>query len=378
MSVAASKDYYEVLGVPRTASDKEVRAAYRKLARKFHPDLNPGDKAAEERFKQISEAYEVLNDPEKRRKYDSFGADWEMAGAGGGAPGGFTFRQGGGTGGGGEPGGVAFDFDLDDLLGGIGGFFGGKRTEQARGQDLHYEIEITLEEAFSGGERRLTLTAPETCPTCQGSGAEPGARFETCTVCRGSGRRRAAGGLTIGGGVCERCGGTGQVPSQPCHTCRGRGVVERPRTVTVTIPKGVDNGTRLRLAGQGYPGDRGGTAGDLYLTIKIRPHAVFERKGDALYVDLPVTFAEAALGAEVEVPTVTGKVSMKLPPGVQSGQQLRLRGQGMHRRAGSQGDLFARIKITVPKNLTDEERTLVEQLQQLRSENPRERLLAGR
>lgn len=373
--VAAGKDYYKTLGVSRNATEKEIKAAYRKLARKYHPDVNPGEPGAEERFKEISEAYEVLSDPEKRQKYDAFGSQWEAAGAGGG----FTFRQGGG------PGGVNFDFDTggahwEDLL---GSFFGGgaqqrTRARQQRGTDLQYEIEVTLEEAFQGGERRFTITAPDMCPTCHGSGAEPGASLDTCSQCQGSGRGVSWRGFSLGGDVCDRCHGTGKIPSQRCHTCRGAGQVERPRAVTVTIPKGVDDGNKLRVAGQGNPGEHGAPAGDLYLNVKMRPHPLFERKGDDLYVELPVTFAEAALGGEVEVPTVTGKVTMKIPPGVQSGQQLRLTGQGMPRRSGGSGNLYARIKVTVPRNLTDEERGLIEKLRELRKENPRERILAGR
>ena len=383
--MAAGKDFYKILGVERGATEKEIKAAYRKLARKNHPDVNPGDKAAEERFKDISEAYDVLSDPDKRQKYDAFGSQWEAGGMGGapGGAGGFTFRP-GGTG---TQGDVNFGFDAgggahwEDLLGNFfGGGGGGKRAarQQARGTDLQYEIEVSLEEAFKGGERRFTITAPDTCPTCHGSGAEPGASQETCTQCQGSGRGVSFKGFSIGGDLCERCGGTGRIPSQKCHTCRGLGHVERPRAVTVSIPKGVDEGNKLRVAGQGNPGEHGAPAGDLYLGVKMRAHALFERKGEDLYVEVPVTFAEAALGGEVEVPTITGKVSMKLPPGVQSGQQLRLTGQGMPRRAGGSGNLYARLKVTVPRNLTEEERGLIEQLRALRTENPRERILVGR
>lgn len=383
--MAAGQDFYGVLGVSRDASQKEIKAAYRKLARKYHPDVNPGDKASEEKFKEISQAYEVLSDPDKRKKYDQFGSQWEFANQGGGAPGGggFTYTPGG-------AGGVNFDFDmggggggggLEDLLGGLfGAGFGGAATRGGtrRGEDLQYEIEVSLEEAYQGGERRFTITAPDTCPTCHGNGAEPGARMETCPQCKGSGRGRSLGGFTLRGEPCNVCHGTGQVPTQKCHTCRGRGIVERPRAVTVTIPRGVDEGNKLRIAGQGNPGEAGGPAGDLYLVIRLKPHALFERKGDDLYVDLPVTFSEAALGGEVQVPTVTGKVTMRIPAGVQSGQQLRLAGQGMPRRSGGSGDLYARLKVTVPRNLTEQERQLIEQLRALRSENPRERILVGR
>lgn len=381
--MAAGKDFYEVLGVSKDASPKDIKGAYRRLARKYHPDVNPGDKSAEEKFKEISQAYEVLSDPDKRKKYDQFGSQWEYANQGGGpGAGGFTYTPGGGAGG------VNFDFDmgqggggLEDLLGGLfGSGFGGTATRGGprRGEDLQHEIEVSLEEAYTGGERRFTITAPDACPTCHGNGAEPGSRLETCPQCKGSGRGRSLGGFTLRGETCNVCHGSGQIPTQKCHTCRGRGIVERPRAVTVTIPKGVDEGNKLRIAGQGNPGESGGAGGDLYLLVRTRAHPLFERKGDDLYVDLPVTFSEAALGGEVQVPTVTSKVTMRIPPGVQSGQQLRLTGQGMPRRSGGFGDLYARLKVTVPRNLTEEERQIIEQLRALRPENPRERILTGR
>jgi len=365
-----AKEYYDILGVPKTATDKEIKSAYRRLARKYHPDVNPGDKQAEEKFKDISEAYEVLGDADKRKKYDTFGSQFQFIPEGGGG----DFYQA-------RPGGVQFDFDLSGGGGGLGDLLGGlfgRGRAAAGGEDLQYEIEVALEEAFAGAERRFTITAPASCPTCHGSGAEPGSKLENCPACGGSGRGRNFGGFSLGMDACERCHGVGKVPSQACHTCRGRGVVERPRSVSVTIPKGVDTGSKLRVAGQGNPGAAGAPAGDLFLLIRVKPHALFERKGDDLVVELPVTFAEAALGAEVQVPTMTGKVTMKVPPGIQSGQQLRLKGQGMPRRAGGAGDLFARVKVMVPRSLTEDERRLVEQLRDLRPENPRERLLAGR
>lgn len=376
--MASTKDYYEILGVPRTASDKEIKSAYRKLARKYHPDVNPGDKASEDRFKAISEANEVLGDPEKRKLYDSGGAAWQTSGPGAGAAGrpggGFTWGSSGTSGGG-------FDFEVGDLGDLFGNLFtgSGRRATSGprRGEDLQFELEVSLEEAYHGGQRRLTITASDRCPTCSGSGAEPGATTQTCPQCKGSGAGRRVGGFAFDpNDPCPRCHGTGSLTSQACHTCAGSGTVERPRAVTVTIPKGVADGNKLRVAGQGNPGKGGGPGGDLYLIVKLRPHAVFERSGDDLTVELPVTFAEAALGAEVMVPTPGGRVSTDLPPGVQSGQKIRLRGRGMPRRSGGQGDLYLRIKVTVPRNLGDEERRLIEQLSELRSENPREKLLA--
>jgi molecular chaperone DnaJ len=364
------KDYYKILGVGKTANDKEIKLAYRKLARKYHPDVNPGDKSAEERFKEVSEAYEVLSDRDKRSRYDQFGDQWKNAQAAGGQYG-------------------THGFDVNfDLGGGFSDLFdafrNGRRTGAARrgprkGEDLQYEIEITVEEAYNGGTRALSVTAPESCGTCHGSGEKPGTGRKQCPSCKGTGQGRAIAGISILGETCENCQGTGQVPEQPCPACRGRGLSERSRRVEVKIPKGVYQGAKIRVGGQGSAGAQGGPAGDLYLLVHMKPHPLFERKEEHLYVDLPVTFTEAALGAEVQVPTVTGKVSTRLPAGVQSGQALRLAGLGMPQlRAGGTGDLFARIKVTVPKNLTERERELIEQLGGLRHENPRDRLLVGR
>jgi molecular chaperone DnaJ len=376
--LAAFKDYYKILGVEKTAGEKEIKQAYRKLARNCHPDVNPGDKKAEERFKEISEAYEVLSDPEKRSKYDQFGEQWQYAQQrGGGGPGGNTFRYG-------APG-----QDLNfDLGGGFSDFFEGLFGERgrgtgrrgpARGDDLQYEIEVSLEEAFNGGSRTFTVTAPEICSTCHGSGAQPGTAMKQCPVCKGTGRSRSIAGIALAGDPCERCNGTGQVPEQPCAACRSTGQVERQKRVEVKIPKGVYEGAKIRVAGQGGPSTNGGPPGDLFLHVRMKPHPMFERKDDDLYVDLPVTFAEAALGADVQVPTVTGKVSTRVPPGIQSGQSLRLTGLGMpHLRGGGSGDLYARVKVAVPKNLTEQERELIRQLSGMRTENPRERLLVGR
>ena len=371
--MAGFKDYYKILGVPKTASEKEIKQAYRKLARKYHPDVNPGDKPAEERFKEVSEAYEVLSDKEKRAKYDQFGEQWQHVQQGGG-PGGFTSQPYGQD--------LNFDiggFDFFETLFGERARGGRRSTAAMRGEDLQYEIEVPLEEAYNGGTRTFTVTAAEVCSTCHGSGAQPGTEMKQCPVCKGTGRRRSIAGISLPGDTCERCGGTGQVPEKPCSACRGSGRVERQKRVEVKIPKGVHEGARVRVAGQGSPGANGGPPGDLLLHVRLKPNPMFERKDDDLYVDLPVTFAEAALGAEVQVPTIPGKVTATLPPGIQSGQSLRLSGLGMpHLRGGGSGDLYARIKVAVPRNLTDQERDLIRQLGGMRRENPRERLLAGR
>ncbi len=340
----AAKDYYQILGVSRSATDKEIKSAYRKQARKYHPDVNPGDASAEEKFKEISEAYEVLSDPDKRKKYDQYGHlgdAWKYAGEGG-------FNVGGPGGGGAHwrqdrtyvnPEDMGFGGDLNEILSGL---FGGGRGRGGRfhghqaptkGEDVQAEAAISLEEAYAGAERTLTLVVHETCPNCTGSGG---------------------------------------VNGNPCPTCNGAGVVERPKTLTVKIPKGVQDGAKIRLAGQGNPGANGGPAGDLYLIVEMKEHPQFERNGDDLQTDVPVTFPEAALGGEIEVPTLTGKVTMNLPAGSSSGQRLRLRGKGMPKlRSEEYGDLYARIRIIVPKELTEKERSLIGELAKLRNDNPR-------
>jgi molecular chaperone DnaJ/curved DNA-binding protein len=338
----AAKDYYNLLGVNRNASEKEIKSAYRKLARKYHPDVNPGDTAAEERFKEISEAYEVLSDPEKRKKYDQFGHlgdQWKHAAEGG-------FGGAGRPGGGWQNvninpedlhvGGGSFADILEGLFGGAGGMRGGFRQPSPRptkGEDVQYEVEMTLDEAYHGASRTLTLTVHDACPACNGAGS---------------------------------------VNNRVCTTCGGAGVVNRPKTLSVKIPAGVHDGARVRLAGQGGPGLHGGPAGDLYLIPRIAPHPRFERRGDDLYTEVPVTFPEAALGAEIEVPTMNGLVTATVPAGMSSGQSLRLRGKGMPRlRDGGHGDLYVKVRVMVPKQLSDRERELIHELQALRQDNPR-------
>ncbi len=332
-----AKDYYQVLGVSRTASDKDIKSTYRKLARKYHPDVNPGDKPAEERFKDISEAYEVLSNPELRKKYDQYGhlgEGWRHVGEGG-------FPGGGFPGGGGAqwqtPGGSVnpedLGINLEDLLGGLGGMFGGRgrggfRPSQmaTRGDDLQQDVEITLEEAYHGGERAFRVQEPVTCPACRGAGV---------------------------------------VNGRPCGTCHGARMVMQEKTLTVKIPRGAKEGGKLRLPGKGAPGQFGGQPGDLFLVMRIAPHPRFERKGDDLYTDVSVTFPQAALGAEVTVQTMDGAVATTLPGGTSSGQSLRLRGKGMPKPDGTAGDLYARVKVMVPKQLSARERELIEELQKI-------------
>jgi len=368
----AYKDYYKVLGVSREATDKEIKQAYRRLARQYHPDVNPGDKQAEEKFKEISEAYEILSDPEKRKKYDQFGEYWKQASGAGAGFGGF----------GGRPDFSGFDFDFSG--GGLGDLFenlfgsragtGTRSRQRVQVQDLQAEVEITLREAYAGTAKTLQVAAPEVCARCSGTGQMATARTQTCPSCGGSGRRRPGGGIFSIGGFCEQCGGVGQINLERCQDCSGSGMVQRTRRVEVKIPAGVHDGAKIRLAGEGGVGSNGARS-DLYLIVKVVPDPFFERKGDDLYCDLPITFAEAALGAEVEVPTLKGKVNLKIPAGIQSGQALRLAGLGMpHLKGGGTGDLYVRVKVAVPKTLTPRERDLIQELQRLRPENPRKSL----
>ena len=345
---ASIKDYYEILGVKRGASDDEIKKAYRKLARKFHPDLNPGDKAAEEQFKQLQTAYDVLSDPENRKLYDQYGENWRAVKAGAGAPppGWQEARPGGGRAGP-PPGGFDFsDFDF----GGGGGFrsgtagfdifeemFGGARGRgrpSGRGRDVEAELELSLEEAHRGGRRTLQMQVAEVCPTCNGTGIKD---------------------------------------NQPCPTCGGTGQVLRPRSIEVNIPAGVRDGSTIRLAGQGGAGSNGSRPGDLYLHIRLRPHPVFTVNGDDIEAELPVAPWEAVLGAKAEAPTIDGKVELKIPPGAKNGQRLRLRGQGLNKRKGGRGDEYVRLKIEVPKEVSPEERRLYEELSRVSRFNPRTR-----
>jgi len=337
MSATHQRDYYEILGVSRDADEKEVKRAFRRLARKYHPDVNPGDKEAEGKFKEASEAYEVLRDSKKRREYDQFGRRGSFRsqyGTGAGAPGGFTWQT---------TAGPDFDFGfgnlndvLEDILGGRGGQF--TRTRPRRGQDIQLAIDLTLEDAFQGRARQIAVPLAQVCPRCQGAGL-----------------------LTNG---------------EPCTVCGARGQTEQIKRLDVTIPRGVRTGSKIRLAGQGMGGPDG-QRGDLYLIPKIAPHRFFTRKNDDLYCEVPVTYTEAALGVEIEIPTLNGKVTTKLPPGTSSGQQLRLAGKGMPRtRGGSSGDLYVRIRIVIPENLTQEERDLIARLGELRRDSPRANLRA--
>jgi molecular chaperone DnaJ len=365
----AKRDYYEVLGLRRGASEQEIKRAYRKLARKHHPDVNPGDKAAETKFKEISEAYEVLSDPEKRRRYDQFGHE--------------TFAPGAGARGPAEPGFGGFDFggvefgaggfgDLGDILSDIFGQRGRPGPSQpAQGGDLHYSLDIDFEDAIRGRTTEITVQKHSRCGTCQGSGARPGSAMETCPDCGGSGRRASRGVLRTTQ-VCPRCQGHGKISRESCTACGGRGMTFGTERIAVKIPAGVDTGSRIRLQGKGEPGPNGGPPGDLYIITRVRPHPVLERKGDNLYVEIPITIAEAALGARIEVPTIDGTTTMRIPPETSSGQVFRLRSKGVpHLKGGGQGDQLVTVKIVAPKNLDTRSQELLREFARLNPGDPR-------
>lgn len=367
----ADRDLYDILGVQRSASPEEIKKAYRRQAKKFHPDVNPGNKQAEEHFKEATAAFEVLGDPKKRALYDELGADaarvgfdpdraeavrqWKRGqrqGSGGGDFGGFEFNQ---------------DFDLSDIFGSI--FGGGKKREQgpsqaaAAGADLQLEIDLTLREAVRGGEKSLSFLRPGRCDRCAGMGVLPNAgKGRSCPTCGGSGRSRTTRGPVSFSGTCPACGGSGKL-ANACPKCNGQGVLEETARVTVSIPAGVADGTKIRLSGQGGAGRHGGPPGDLYLIPKVAPHPFVRREESDLYMTLPITVGEAMHGAEVSVPTFDGSVTLKVPAGSQSGRKLRLRGLGVPVKGGARGDLYAEMQIVLPEPPTEAARRAVDELE---------------
>ncbi len=372
------KDYYATLGVPKNASQDEIKKAYRKLAQKHHPDANAGNKESEERFKEISGAYDVLGDEEKRKQYDQVR---EMAASGGGGfPGGFP-----GAGGPGGPGGrVRYENvnagdigDIGDLFGSIFGGGAGGRTrasrQPSRGADLESHTRISFDEAMQGTTVPVRIKGPAPCPTCGSSGAEPGTSPTTCPQCGGSGQISVNQGLFSIAQTCPTCSGRGVIIETPCHTCHGSGTVQRTREFSVRIPPGVKDGARIRVKGRGEAGPSGSQPGDLYVVVHVAPHAVFGRKGNDLTVDLPVTYAEATLGANVPVPTLNGPVTLKVPAGTQPGRTFRIRGKGAPKKGGH-GDMLVTVNVAVPKKLSRDEKNLLKQLQETEHESPRKRL----
>ncbi|MCC6233133.1 MAG: molecular chaperone DnaJ [Verrucomicrobiales bacterium] len=354
----AKRDYYEVLGLAKGASPDEIKKAYRKLAVKYHPDKNPGDKAAEEKFKELSEAYEVLSDDQKRATYDEVGhaAFDPRARAAGRSPSGGGFHD---------------PFEIfREVFGGNGGIFGeffgeGRNadpTAPARGSDLRYDLQITLEEAVLGVEKELTLTRPEGCDHCHGRGAEPGSSMKQCLTCGGRGQVVSSRGIFSIAQTCPKCEGAGRILEKPCRKCRGSGRSEKTSKIKIRIPAGVDTGTRLRSTGNGEGGMRGGPPGDLYVVLHVREHEIFQRDGDDLICEVPISFTQAALGSEVDVPTLTGRASIRIPAGTQPATLFRLKGKGVKNVQGyGQGDLLVRVALEVPTHLNSAQRTKLEE-----------------
>ena len=347
------RDYYEVLGVSKGASEDEIKKAYKKMARKYHPDLNPGDKSAEEKFKEVNEAYEVLSDADKRARYDQYGhagvdPNFGAGGFGGGFDGGFDFS------------------DLGDIFGSFfgGGFGGGRRTNPnapQRGESIRMAVTISFEEAAFGCEKEVTVERYEACDTCHGSGCAPGTSPEVCPDCHGTGtvqvRRQTPMGVFATSSPCPKCGGKGRIIHQPCKDCRGSGMMRKKKTIQASIPAGIDNGQTISIRGQGNAGKNGGPAGDLLVTITVRPHELFRREGTTVLCEAPITFTQAVLGAELEIPTIDGKVKYTLPEGTQSGTTFRLKGKGIPSINGrGRGDQYVTVYIETPRNLNKEQK----------------------
>src|SRR5712671_961780 len=379
MATTTKQDYYELLGVPRKASAKDIRTAFRKLARKYHPDLNPGDKSAEEKFKQLQEAYDVLSDSKKRQMYDQHGfySDNFQPGAGpAGGDAGVNFDFGGFDFGGGAPEGAVGGGSFRDLFSQFfqGGRGGAIEPEQEGGSDLEYQIEIDFSDAVHGAVKKLQITRLDTCETCHGTGAIGSA--QTCTVCGGTGTIQQAAGKMRFNVPCTRCGGTGKIRT-PCRTCGGEGRVRKTETIEVKIPPGLASGARLRVAGKGNSGTMGAPAGDLYLRVEVRPHPFFERRGNDLYTKVPVTVSEATLGAKIEVPTIDGRSLVRIPPGTNCGSTLRLREKGIAgARGGTRGDQYVEIQVVVPKPTDERVRKLMKELEAVEPGDPRKDLFA--
>ncbi|MGN0713292.1 MAG: molecular chaperone DnaJ [Anaerovoracaceae bacterium] len=359
--MAEKRDYYEVLGLKKGASDDEIKKAFRKMAMKYHPDKNPGDKEAEEKFKEINEAYSVLSDPDKKSKYDRFGFAGVDPNAGFGGAGGF-----GGFGGAG-----GFE-DIFDMFGGMfgGGFGGGQQRRNngpKKGRDLQKAITITFEEAAFGCKKELEINKYVACPTCKGEGTKPGTSKKTCPKCGGSGQisqmQRTPFGQFQSVTQCDQCGGTGQINETPCEDCKGTGKVRKTVKISVDIPGGVDNESVIPIRGQGEPGVNGGPNGDLYIVISVKPHKVFKRNGSDLYLEIPISFDQAALGAEIIVPTLEGKVSYKVPAGTQPGTTFRLKGKGVRNpRNDRMGDLYVKVNLEVPTKLNHKQKKAIEEM----------------
>jgi molecular chaperone DnaJ len=360
-----SQDFYELLGVSRTASADDIKKAFRKLAMQFHPDRNPGDKESEKKFKDVNHAYDILKDSDKRAAYDRYGAAAFEGGMGPGGPGGFQ--------------GQGFDFGsvfgdiFDEMFGAAGarGRPGGGRADM-RGQDLRFNLEITLEQAYSGTEATVRVPSSVACEACHGSGAEPGSKPHQCPTCHGRGRLRAQQGFFTVERTCHQCHGAGQVIDKPCKNCMGQGRVRREKTLKVNIPSGVEDGTRIRLTGEGEAGTRGGPAGDLYVFLSVRRNALFEREGADIHCRVPISMVQATLGGGIEVPTLDGKMArINIPAGAQGGHQFRLRGKGMPIvRSTQRGDMYIEIMVETPTNLTARQKELLKEFEKAGKTSP--------
>ena len=365
--MAEKRDYYEVLGIQKGASEDEIKKAYKKLARKYHPDMNPGDKEAEEKFKEVNEANEVLSDPEKKARYDQFGFAGvdPNYGAGAGGAGGF---------------GGGFDFgDLGDIFGSFfgGGFGGGQRRNPnapQRGESIRASVSVSFTDAAFGCEKSVTLERSEMCGICKGNGCAPGTTPEVCPDCHGTGtvqvRRQTPMGVFASNGPCRKCGGTGRLIHQPCPDCRGGGTVRKRKTIQVTIPAGIDHGQTISLRGQGNAGKNGGPAGDLLITVMVQPHDLFRRDGVDVFCEAPITFTQAVLGAELEIPTIDGKVKYSIPEGTQTGTVFRLKGKGIPVLNGrGRGDQYVTVTIETPRNLNKEQKEALRKFSETVGEN---------
>ena len=365
----SNQDYYATLGVSRTAGDDEIKKAYRKMAMKYHPDRNPGDAAAEEKFKEVQKAYEILSDAQKRAAYDQYGhAAFEQGGFGAGGFGGFGGAQG---------------FDFSDIFSQMfGGAAGGGRQQNHQGADLQYNIEITLEEAATGIRKQITIPTYEECGTCHGSGAKAGTKAPTCRTCHGSGVVHVRQAIFQIQQTCPACGGSGKEIKDPCPQCHGEGRVKAAKTVEVNIPAGIDDGQRIRLSGEGEPGIHGAPPGDLYIHVSVKAHKIFQRDPEVptdLHCELPISITTAALGGEVEVPTLDGKVKLSIPAGTQNGKRMRVKGKGVKSvRSSLVGDLYCHIVVETPVNLTERQKELLAEFETIstgleRSQTPRQK-----
>jgi molecular chaperone DnaJ len=355
----AKRDFYEILGVAKNATEDEIKKSYRKLAMKYHPDRNPDSKESEEKFKEVKEAYEMLTNADKREAYDRYGhagVDPNMGGGGGGGFGGGGFAD-------------SFGDIFGDIFGGGAGRGRNAGPQVYRGADLRYNLEITLEQAAHGFDTTIRVPSWDKCDTCHGSGAKPGTSPTTCPTCAGHGQVRMQQGFFSIQQTCPKCHGNGKIITDPCAPCGGQGRIKRNKTLEVKIPSGIDNGMRIRSSGNGEPGTNGGPAGDLYVEIHIKPHAVFQREGDDLHCEMPISFVKATLGGEIEVPTLSGKVSFTIPEGTQSGKTFRLKAKGIKGvRSGYAGDLFCHVAVETPVKLTDKQKDLLKEFERLTAE----------